>query len=53
MNIPAEPNHTPQDPGPRDHDRDDEIPDTPPTEPPPVPIHEPPPATPSGPYISS
>jgi hypothetical protein len=52
MQTPSDPSHTPPDPQPRDHDRDDEIPDTPFDEPPPIPIHDPPPPVTPGPYLS-
>jgi hypothetical protein len=52
MQTPSDPSHTPPDPQPRDHDRDDEIPDTPFDEPPPIPIHDPPPPVTPGPYVS-
>jgi len=50
MQTPSDPSRTPPDPKPRDHDRDDKIPDTPYDEPPPIPIRDPRPAV--SPYVS-
>jgi hypothetical protein len=44
---------TPPEPQPRDHDRDDEIPDTPLDEPAPLPRIDPPPPVTPGPYIGT
>ena len=53
MQMPPEHSRTPpDDPQPRDHDRDDEIPDTPFDEPPPIPFRDPPPPVTPGPYVS-
>jgi len=52
MQTPSDPSRTPPDPKPRDHDRGDDIPDTPYDEPPPIPIQDPPPPVTPGPYIS-
>jgi hypothetical protein len=42
----------PDDGGPRDQDREDEIPDLPLDEPPPVPLDDPPPPVTPGPYVA-
>ena len=52
MQMSDDHSRTPPDPQPRDHDRDDEIPDTPLDEPPPIPMQDPPPPVTPGPYIS-
>ena len=52
MQIPPDHSGTPPDPQPRDHDREDEIPDTPTDEPPPIPVQDPPPPVTPGPYVS-
>jgi len=49
--TPDDHSRTPPDPQPRDHDRDDEIPDTPFDEPPPTPVQDPPPPVTPGPYL--
>jgi hypothetical protein len=52
MQMPPDPSHSPNDPQPRDHNRDDDIPDTPLDEPAPVPRQDPPPPVTPGPYVS-
>jgi hypothetical protein len=44
-------NHDKPDSPPAERDRDDEVPETPPTEPSPIPVEEPPAPGPSGPYV--
>jgi len=52
MQMQSDHSGTPPEPEPRDHDRDDEIPDTPLDEPAPIPRQDPPPPATPGPYVS-
>ena len=52
MQTPPDHSRNPADPQPHEHDRDDDIPDTPYDEPPPIAIQDPPPPVTPGPYIS-
>jgi hypothetical protein len=52
MQMPDDHSRTPPDPQPRDHDRDDEIPDVPLDESQPIPVQDPPPPVTPGPYVS-